>query len=228
MIFNLLDIPWHMPNITNQTKLLVSNFLVKADAVTVISFKVKKDLSKFLDKETHVIYNPRKDVYYDENIKKNNLFLYVGRANDPVKRISLVYDSLKIIKDGLKNVKICGSQDPGFGEYLGFVSDRKLNELYNSSKFVFLPSKYEGIGLSVIEATICGSLPITCSDNETAKEFLPEDFICKPDAQSIVNLIESLNKEYNTKRKVAFELGKKYKDQFNKINIAKNILKVIK
>ena len=67
MIFNLLDIPWHMPNIVNQTKLLVSNFLVKADAVTVISYKVKKDLSKFLNKETHVIYNPRKDVYHCEN-----------------------------------------------------------------------------------------------------------------------------------------------------------------
>ena len=111
---------------------------------------------------------------------------------------------------------------------MGLVSVKELNKLYNSSKFVFLPSKHEGIGLSMIEATICGSLPITCSDNETAKEFLPEDFICKPNAQSIVNLIESLNKEYNTKRKIAFELGKKYKDQFDKINIAKNILKVRK
>ena len=32
MIFNLLDIPWHMPNIVKQTKLLVNKFLVKADA----------------------------------------------------------------------------------------------------------------------------------------------------------------------------------------------------
>ncbi len=228
MIFNLLDIPWHMPNIVNQTKLLVSNFLVKADAVTVISYKVKKDLSKFLDKKTHVIYNPRKDVYHDDSIKKNNLFLYVGRANDPVKRIGLVYDSLKKIKNGLKNIKICGSENPGFGEYLGFVSDEKLNMLYNSSKFVFLPSKNEGIGLPMIEAMICGSLPITCSDNETVKEFLPQDFICEPNAESIVDLIELLQKEYNYKRKIAFELGKKYEFQFSKINVAKNILKIKK
>ena len=228
MIFNLLDIPWHMPNINTQTKLLVNNFLVKADSVTVISHKVQKDLSKFLDKKTHVIYNPRKDVYYDDSIKKNNLFLYVGRANDPVKRINLVYDSLNKIKDGLKNIKICGSENPGFGEYLGFVSDDELNKLYNSSKFVFLPSKNEGIGLPMIEAMICGSLPITCSDNETTKEFLPKDFICEPNVESIIDLIELLNKEYSSKRKIAFEFGKKYEDQFNKINIAKNILKVKK
>ena len=226
MIFNLLDIPWHMPNINTQTKLLVNNFLVKADAVTVISHKVQKDLSKFLDKETHVIYNPRKDVYYDDSIKKNNLFLYVGRANDPVKRISLVYDSLSKIKDGLKNIKICGSENPGFGEYLGFVSDDELNKLYNASKFVFLPSKNEGIGLPMIEAMICGSIPIACSDNETALEFLPKDFICEPTSQGIVSKIEELNKEYKTKRELAFEFGKKYKDKFNKISIAKNILSV--
>jgi len=228
MIFNVLDIPWHMPNISTQTKLLVSNFLVKADAVTVISFKVKKDLSKFFDKEIRVIYNPCQDVYYDDSIQKNNFFLYVGRANDPIKRISLVYDSLKKIKDGIKNIKICGSENPGFGKYLGVVSDKELNKLYNSTKFVFLPSKAEGIGLPMIEAVICGSIPITCSDNEAAKEFLPIDFICEPNARSIVSHIELLKREYSSKKKIALELGKKYKNQFNKISIAKNILKIKK
>ena len=228
MIFNVLDIPWHMPNISTQTKLLVSNFLVKADAVTVISFKVKKDLSKFFDGEIRVIYNPCQDVYYDDSIQKNNFFLYVGRANDPIKRISLVYDSLKKIKDGIKNIKICGSENPGFGKYLGVVSDKELNKLYNSTKFVFLPSKAEGIGLPMIEAVICGSIPITCSDNEAAKEFLPIDFICEPNARSIVSHIELLKREYSSKKKIAIELGKKYKNQFNKISIAKNILKIKK
>ena len=93
---------------------------------------------------------------------------------------------------------------------------------------MFLPSKAEGIGLPMIEAMICGSLPITCSDNETAKEFLPPDFICEPNPQAIVNKIEELNKEYKTKRELAFEFGKKYRDKFNKVSIAKNILSVKK
>ena len=214
LIFNFLDVPWHMPNVDKQTKLLVEHFLAKSDAVTAISYKVKKDLSKFLDKKIEVIYNPIKDVFYDESIKKNNTFLYVGRANDPVKRTNLLKQAFSKTVNGIIDIKICGSEDPGFGTYLNVVSDQELNKLYNSSKYLLLPSKAEGLGLTMIEAMICGSLPIACSDNKTAKEFLPKDFICEPNAQSILDKIEELNKEYDAKRKLALEYGKKYKIQF--------------
>ena len=228
LIFNLLDIPWHMPNIQQQTKLLVNQFLNQADFVSVISLKVKKDLSQFFNKKIHIIYNPIKDVYYDEKILKNNMFLFVGRANDPIKRFDLVRDTLIKIKDGIKKIKVCGAENPNFGNYLGYVSDEELNNLYNSTQFVLLPSKAEGIGLPMIESMICGALPITCSDNETAKEFLPPDFICEPEPQSILERIERLDKEYSVKRKLAFKFGKKYKEKFNKSSIAKNILNIIK
>ena len=225
LILNILDIPWHFPNIDQRIKIWKS-LLLQADAISTISLKVKKDLSQILDQKIHVIYNPIKDVYYDPNIQKDNMFLYVGRANDPIKRIRLVYDSLLKIKDGLKNIKICGSENPGFGNYLGVVPDQELNKLYNSTKYLYLPSKAEGIGLPMIEAMICGSIPITCSDNLTAKEFSPKDFICKPDAQSIVNKLTELNKKYKVKREMALKFGKKYKIQFDKNNIAKNIINI--
>ena len=224
LIFNFLDVPWHMPNVDKQTKLLVEHFLAKSDAVTAISYKVKKDLAKFLDKKIEVIYNPIKDVFYDESIKKNNTFLYVGRANDPVKRTNLLKQAFSKTVNGIIDIKICGSEDPGFGTYLNVVSDQELNKLYNSSKYLLLPSKAEGLGLTMIEAMICGSLPIACSDNETAKEFLPIDFICEPNSQSILDKIEELNKEYDVKRKLALKYGKKYKIQFDKMSIAKKIL----
>ena len=228
LILNILDIPWHMPNIQQQTKLLVNEFLIRADFVSVISLKVKRDLSQFLNKKIHVVYNPVKDVYYDENILKNNMFLYVGRANDPIKRFNLVRNTLFKIKDGVKKIKICGAENPDFGNYLGYVSDEELNNLYNSTQFVLLPSKAEGIGLPMIESMICGALPITCSDNEAAKEFLPPDFICEPEPQSILEHIEKLDKEYSVKRKLAFKFGKEYKERFSKSAIAKNILNIIK
>ena len=228
LIFNFLDIPWHIENIERQTELLVKNFFLKADAVSVISSKVQKDMAKFYDKKIHVIYNPVKDVYFDEKIKKDNMFLYVGRANDPIKRIKLVHDSIIKIPEGLKNIKICGSENPGFGNYVGVISDKDLNKLYNSSKFVLLPSKAEGIGLPMIEGMICGTIPVTCSDNLTTKEFSPSEFICEPNAQSIVNKIEELDKEYETKREMALKLGEKYKIQFDKKTIAKNIIDIFK
>ena len=226
LILNFLDMPWHISNIQKQTELLVKNYFLKADVITTISFKVKKDISKLYNKKIHVIYNPIKDVYFDENIKKNNIFFYVGRASDPVKRFNLVRESLLKIKDGVKNTKICGSQNPNFGDYLGIVKDQELNKLYNASKYVLLPSAAEGIGLPMIEGMICGTIPITCSDNLTAREFSPPDFICEPYPQSIVNKIEELNKEYEAKRKIALEFGKKYKIQFDKKNIAKNIINI--
>ena len=108
------------------------------------------------------------------------------------------------------------------------MSDEELNNLYNSTQFVLLPSKAEGIGLPMIESMICGALPITCSDNETAKEFLPRDFICAPDPKSILEHIKKLENEYANKRNLAFEFGKKYKEKFNKSSIAKNILNILK
>jgi glycosyltransferase involved in cell wall biosynthesis len=228
LIFNLLDIPWHMPNIQQQTKLLVNQFLNQADFVSVISLKVKKDLSQFFNKKIHIIYNPIKDVYHDEKILKNNMFLFVGRANDPIKRFDLVRDTLIKIKDGIKKIKVCGAENPNFGNYLGYVSDEELNNLYNSTQFVLLPSKAEGIGLPMIESMICGALPITCTDNETAKEFLPRDFICAPDPKSILEHIKKLENEYANKRNLAFEFGKRYKEKFNKSSIAKNILNILK
>jgi len=232
LTLNVLDIPWHFTNIEQQFKFLVDRFFARANNITTISYKIKKDLKKFFDKKLHdkirVIYNPTKDVYYDEKIKKDNDFLFVGRASDPIKRFHLVRDSLKKLNESSRTLKICGQQNPGFGEYLGYVSDLELNRLYNSTKYLFLPSKNEGIGLPIIESMICGSIPIACSDNETAKEFLPEDFICMPDPDSIVSKIKLTDKNYGEKRKLALEFGLKYKEKFNKTNIAKNILNVKK
>ena len=232
LILNVLDIPWHFPNIEKQFQALVKRFFNKAENITTISNKVKNDVSKFLSKDESdkikVIYNPIKEVYYDEKIIKENIFLYVGRANDPIKRFNLVRESLEKIKNGKESIKICDTENPNFGNYLGYVSDQELCKLYNSTKYVFLTSKAEGIGLPMIEAMICGALPITCSDNETAKEFLPSDFICEPDPQSIINHIEKSNKNYEAVRNIALNLGKKCKEQFDKVNIAKNILNLKK
>lgn len=226
LILNFLDVPWHLPNVNDQTKLLVKHFLIGSDAITTISNKVKKDLSRFIDKKIDVIYNPIKDVSYEKEVKKDNTFLYVGRANDPVKRIGLLKEVLLKINNGINEIKICGPENPGFGNYLNIVSDKELNNLYNSSKYLCLPSKAEGLGLTMVEALVCGSIPITCSDNETAKEFLPEDFICEPNSKSMVHIIDELNKNYNEKRMLALSYGEKYKVKFDKINIAKNILNI--
>lgn len=227
LILHVLDIPWHHPGV----KKLISSLAVSldyADAVTINSEKVKKDLLPYYSKkEIFVTYDVSKDVYLDKKIRsKENDFLYVGRANDPIKRIKLVYETLKLIPGAVDKINICGSENPNFGKYLGIIDDKKLNELYNSTKFVLLPSRNEGIGLSMIEGMICGSVPIMCSDNLTAKEFAPSEFICEPNPEKIKEKIYEIDKNYDSFRKLALNYGQKYKVQFNKITIVKKLIEI--
>ena len=226
LILHVLDIPWHHPGVNKFISGLCIS-LREADAVAVNSQKVKNDLIPYFQKkELLITYDVSKDVYLKDSIKKDNEFLYVGRANDPIKRIKLAYEFLKMIPGAKDNIKICGSENPNFGNYLGIVKDNELNKLYNRSKFVLLPSKNEGIGLPMIEGMICGSVPIMCSDNLTAKEFAPEEFICDPNPLSILEKIELINKDYNSFRELALKYGEKYKIKFNKINKVKNLIEI--
>ena len=87
-------------------------------------------------------------------------------------------------------------------------------------------SKAEGLGLTMIEGMVCGSVPIVCSDNLTAKEFISDEFVAEPNPESIKNKIEEINKNYEKFHKLSLEYAEKFKIQFNKKTIAKNIIDI--
>ena len=51
------------------------------------------------------------------------------KLNDPIKRINIVHEIVKKKPETLSSIKICGSENPGFGNYLGIVKDNELNIL---------------------------------------------------------------------------------------------------
>ena len=57
---------------------------------------------------------------------------------------------------------------------------------------------------------------------------MPPDFLCEPEAESIIKQIETMNKDYKKYRELALQLGKKFKEQFSKVSIAQNILDIKK
>ena len=179
--------------------------------------------------DAKVIYNPIKDVCEIINPDKiiNEDFLYVGRTYDSNKRFYLLKELFNSRFQN-KDLAICGSENPFFGKYYGVVPDEILNKIYNSIQILFLPSKQEGIGLSMIESLVCGKMPICCKDNETAKEFLPINFLTDPTPEAIFDKVCDFfeNRLYylnNIK-----ELQKIYKDKFNKVSIAQNIINLCK
>ncbi len=223
-IFNILDIPYFEMKDEDYNKWKV--FLSKADYVTCISEKVKKDIKNILHIDATVIYNPIKDVKKTNNILSNKM-LFVGRANAPTKRFNLIKNVFTSHYLDKNNLYVCGTENPNFGNYLGVVSDDELNKHYNSCDIVLCPSWFEGIGLPMIEALVCGKMPIACNDNETAKEFLPEWFLCDPNENSIAEKIIDYYRNKEKYDSIIFSLGTKYSIMFDKYEIAKKIINIL-
>ena len=76
----------------------------------------------------------------------------------------------------------------------------------------------------MIEAMMAGSIPITCSDNPTALELSPPEFICEPTESDFLNKILELNENYKSFQKIALQYGEKYRELMNKNKIAENII----
>lgn len=220
-IFNILDtINSSADDFANWKK-----FLNQADYITCISNTVKEKVKITMGIESKVIFNPIKDVRKVDLTNKiiKEQFLYVGRTYDPNKRFHILRE---LFSSFLKqeNLAVCGTEDPFFAKYYGVVEDNILNQIYNSVDVVLLPSKEEGIGLSMIEAIVCEKMPICCTDNQTASEFLPRSFLAEPNSFSIFEKINDFfeNKAYYMDN--ILRLKDIYKQQFDKVTVAKNIL----
>lgn len=220
-ILNILDIPAHIWKEPDFQK--AENNLKKADAITCISKTVQKDIMTYFGLNAEVIYNPIKPVYHLPGVKKDILALYVGRANDPGKRFGTIRKTFEDFSLDPANLVVLGSENPNFGQYKGVVSDGELNSYYNRAKFVLVPSKFEGLGLPIIEAMVAGAVPIVCNDCEAAMEFAPE-FAVSPGNYGAALCV--FNDLYEHFRGIAGNKGALYAQQFHQTKIAANIIGV--
>ena len=111
--------------------------------------------------------------------------LYVGRR-DPYKNLTgLIEAFAKVRARGVDAVlKVIGSDDPRYPdapvrarelgvfehiEWAGYVPDRDLPAHYQDADVFALVSKYEGFGLTVLEAMGCGT-PVVCSNVSSLPE----------------------------------------------------------
>ena len=95
---------------------------------------------------------------------------------------------LKIAGTGphLKNLQEIAHNDPRI-EFVGFVSDVQLEELYSRAYAVPFVPMQEDYGLITIEAMHCSKAVITCTDSGGSTEFVtPETgYLCDPTLESL-------------------------------------------
>lgn len=249
LIFNVLDIPYFLVDrqkydISRYPRLeygqnrnfnieVLKEQLSRADTITCICKDVQQQLKEWCGLDAAVIYNPIKDVAFlnlteDKKIvSKNKLpykHLFIGRARDPNKRINLCYETLNFLGE-LNRLAVVGTENPGFGDYLGVLSDEQLNYLLNSVKYLWLPSAFKSIGLPALEAVVTKTIPIVCSDDPAGKEFF-EEIELPPDSFQIARSI--LDEDWNRRAKEFVDKTSKiYYNRFNKYQIARNILSLI-
>jgi glycosyltransferase involved in cell wall biosynthesis len=222
LILNVLDIPEHLSSIESILRDL-SIRLRHANRITCISKFVQSQIKKYFNVDSDVIYNPIKDVYFTGQ-KRDKYAMVVGRINDPNKRINLIRP-INLIQHVLN---IYGSENPRIGTYNGVVSDEVLNDAYNRHRIIFIVSKVEGLCLPMIEAMVCGCIPIVCRDMTTAYEFCPSELLCDPTTESINDHLNKVLDNQIDFRTLALDCGIGYSEKFSKISIANNIIEVYK
>jgi exopolysaccharide biosynthesis WecB/TagA/CpsF family protein len=164
-------------------------FVRKAQSIVAISQSTKDDLIKYWhipEEKITVIYNgftPPKKV----EVEKKKQILYISRIEHPGKNHLNLLKAFELLPKHLQEeYTLCMPGAPWNGanvvfdyaqnsscskqfNFTGFVDFEKIPELYSQSSMYIFPSKFEGFGLSLLEA-MDAKLPCACSNNSSLGE----------------------------------------------------------
>lgn len=218
-----------------QNKLLKFSFsgLNKAKKIIAISQSTKNDLISYVkipSEKIEVVYPGINEKFKPTETGKKNFILYVGAyylsKNLPVlfKAFAKVNKELPLLKLVIVNKKNDLPEElVGLAEKLkiadkvdftGHISEGQLIKLYNQAQVLIQPSLYEGLGLPVLEAMVCGC-PVICSNTSSLPEVVGEAGILLPpnDIESFSKAIYNVVKDENLKRQLVaagFRQAKKF------------------
>lgn len=186
----------------------------KANHIIAISAQTKKDLVTFCQlpaNQISVILLAAENKFQNKIILREDFILSVGTL-EPRKNIPTLIKAYSLLPEKIQNkfpLKIVGGT--GWNEskifttikklkltnridFLGYVSDNDLIQLYNKASVFVYPSLFEGFGLPILEAMQCGTPVIT-----TKVSSLPEvggdavAYLDKPrDGQALSRLIQKV------------------------------------
>lgn len=216
--YDLYDSPYGLANQKNGAKIRerVANYdkltISDAKAVYTISGNVSKRLKKYNDLDSEALYPPPPLTGRYKKGEFGDYVCAVGRL-DKLKRNELLIEALPHCDSHIK-VKLAGKGPEAENlidlakklnvqdrvEFLGFVPDEELIDLYANSRGVYFAPVDEDYGFITLEAFLSGKPVITCHDTGGVLEFVEHGengFICET---SPLDIAEKLNKLWNDKK----------------------------
>jgi len=210
--------------------------------ITVSNFS-KNEIIKFLGmpSEKIVIINNAVSLQCKNDNKPDNpvdvKYILSVSSLDPRKNLANLIEAYNMT--GLKedyNLVLAGKCDRLFNiqstgsiasKSLGFVTDRRLVQLYKNALLFIYPSLYEGFGIPVLEAMSLGC-PVVISDIPVFREIFG-DAGCYVDPYSTVSLKEGILKvltdhEY---RRILIERGYECSGKYTRDRSAGELIKLI-
>jgi len=179
------------------------------------SFSTKEDLIKLVgidENKIKVIYPGLQRKLVKKTSQKKSFILTVGKI-EPRKNLKRLIEAFQNLRNSDVELWIVGL--PGWENlkintpnvrFLGYVSEKKLLELYRTCLFFIYPSLWEGFGYPVVEAMAQGA-PVATSNTSSLKE-IGQDSALLFDPQDTKDIQRALEKLIDD-QKLRETLGKK-------------------
>lgn len=193
------------------------------DVAVTVSESTKKDIKDRIGVDCKVIYFPMREVK-PLNLEYRGIdFIYIGRLYNPEKRFNIIKPALLSLNYPYQNLVVVGPERVDGPYCTGFIADEDLNVILNSARFTLCPCWHEG-SMSMLEAVVCGSFPICCTDNEWTYEFGLQDFAAEPSPTGIAKKIFDINQDIKGYKDKLNALIPNIKEKCDKINVAKRVI----
>lgn len=220
----------HIIAVSNYTKkTIVEKYKISPNKITAIYESANKTENK-----KSAILLPKNFIFYPAAFwpHKNHKILIkaLNKLKYKFPDLSLVFTGI-IIKKKLKKETDDLIKRYGLSKkilFLGYISDKKLNYVYQKARALVFPSSFEGFGLPIIEAFKHG-LPVVAANNTSINEIVGDAGLLfeTNNLEMLVKCIKKVLLNHDLREQL-INKGRQRADAFTWKNTAKKTLLILK